>query len=334
MLMTGLRKRSPIGSSFVVLALGMLVWGIVPAAAQGVPGTTPNGCLAGKTKCVAAKVAGLLKCRTKCQKSPKGCGAAQAACEAKVIAKFDGGAQPAKGCFAKLEAKSNPAKPASVCTTVGDTASVEANVDALVCTAVAALENQPSCGGGPAPRLFPATGQLTCWNAAGQVVPCGGTGQDGDIRAGAALAYQDNGDGTITDLNTKLTWEKLSDDGSIHDKGDVYTWADAFAVKVAALNAGAGFANHTDWRLPNRRELESLVNLEGPVPTVSAPFDTGCVPGCALTACSCTAVDGYWSSTTYVATPTQAWRIGFFDGSVYAGNKVALTQVRAVRGGL
>src|SRR5262245_40922458 len=34
-----------------------------------------------------------------------------------------------------------------------------------------------------------------------------GTGHDGDVQAGA-LAYMDNGNGTISDVNTGLTWEK------------------------------------------------------------------------------------------------------------------------------
>ena len=51
------------------------------------------------------------------------------------------------------------------------------------------------------------SGQKTCWYwAAGihQEIPCAGTGQDGEFQAGAPLSYTDNGDGTITDNNTKL----------------------------------------------------------------------------------------------------------------------------------
>jgi hypothetical protein len=95
---------------------------------------------------------------------------------------------------------------------------------------------------------FPATGQTTCYDSEGPVIPCAGTGQDGEIQAGATLRYKDNGDGTITDKNTKLTWEKKSDDDSIHDKDNFYIWDEAFAF-VTDLNA-ANFAGHNDWRSP------------------------------------------------------------------------------------
>ncbi len=77
-------------------------------------------------------------------------------------------------------------------------------------------------------QKFPATGQTTCYTSGGAVTPCAGTGQDGDVQAGATLSYTDNGDGTITDNNTGLMWEKKSDDGSIHDKDTTYTWDNAF----------------------------------------------------------------------------------------------------------
>src|SRR5207245_6844069 len=54
---------------------------------------------------------------------------------------------------------------------------------------------------------LPATGQTTCWDSNGNVIPCAGTGQDGELRKGAPLAYVDHGNGTVTDLNTGLVWE-------------------------------------------------------------------------------------------------------------------------------
>ena len=90
----------------------------------------------------------------------------------------------------------------------------------LVCWAGTALA-QPFPGGLPAcqaaAQRFPATEQTICANSTGQVISCAGTGQDGEIQAGGTLSYTDNGNGTITDNNTKLVWEKKSADGTIHD---------------------------------------------------------------------------------------------------------------------
>src|SRR5436189_5183166 len=91
-----------------------------------------------------------------------------------------------------------------------------------------------------------ATGQTTCWDTNGNVIPCAGTGQDGDLRKGAPLSYTDNGNGTVTDNNTGLVWEKLSMDGSVHDVSTTYPWANAFAQHVATLNS-TNFAGHNNW---------------------------------------------------------------------------------------
>ena len=56
---------------------------------------------------------------------------------------------------------------------------------------------------------LPQTGQTTCWDKNGNVIPCAGTGQDGDIQAGVAWPnprFTDNGDGTVTDNLTGLMW--------------------------------------------------------------------------------------------------------------------------------
>jgi len=191
-----------------------------------------------------------------------------------------------------------------------------------------------ACGGGGGGGGFPATGQTTCWDTAGVVISCAGTGYDGDIQAGAPLAYTDNGDGTVTDDNTGLMWEKLSADGGIHDVYTAYTWGDAFAVKVATLNSGS-FAGYADWRLPNRRELDSIVNLQNLNPAVSPAFHTSCTGGCAVTSCSCIATTfPYWTSSTYAFGSGSAWAVEFYGGDVNAVSKAGNCRVRAVRGGL
>jgi len=177
---------------------------------------------------------------------------------------------------------------------------------------------------------LPATGQTTCWDSSGTVIPCAGTGQDGDIQAGGPLSYTDNGDGTITDNNTGLVWEKLSSDGSIHDQNMTYVWDNAFAVHVAALNT-ANFAGHNDWRLPNVKELQSIVDYQNINPAVSSAFNNGCTPGC--TACSCTFNSIYWSSTSYATRAQRAWSLHINFGQVADDSKGNAFFVRAVRAG-
>ncbi len=230
--------------------------------------------------------------------------------------------------FTKAESKAGP----GVCPTEGDTAAIEAQVDACVADIAAALSGTPPP---PTCQQFPATGQTTCWNSTGTVITCPGTGQDGDIKAGAALSYTDNGDGTITDNNTGLMWAKKDDNNAapLHYQDTLYTWADAFAVHIAGLNAGA-FATYTDWRLPNVKELQSIVNYENVNPAVSPAFNTGCAASCTVLTCSCTVASFYWASSSFANGPAFAWGVFFSDGSVDTGNKsVILVFVRAVRGG-
>ena len=108
------------------------------------PPPTINRCSAFKKKCVSKKAASLLTCYSK--------GAARGqivepVCITKAQTKFDGGAVPAKGCFAKLEAKYGAA-----CLTTGDTAALEAKVDAFVLDVASELE--PLCGNNSAEMPF------------------------------------------------------------------------------------------------------------------------------------------------------------------------------------
>lgn len=177
------------------------------------------------------------------------------------------------------------------------------------------------------------TGQTTCFGPGGAVVGCAGTGQDGEFQKGLSRSYTDNGDGTITDNRTGLMWEKLSDDGTIHDKDDLYTWADTFAVKLATLNNGSGFASYTDWRLPNLYELLSIVDYQNVNPAVGSAFNSGCLPSCSVTTCSCTEANDHWTSTAVQDAPSSKWRIYFHNGFVFPYPEGSMGYVRAVRGG-
>ena len=72
-----------------------------------------------------------------------------------------------------------------------------------------------------------------------------------DVTAGAPNleSYTDNGDGTVTDNVTGLMWQQTVPTGT-------YTWAQAVAYCPTLT-----LADHSDWRLPSRIELVSIVDL-------------------------------------------------------------------------
>jgi hypothetical protein len=189
---------------------------------------------------------------------------------------------------------------------------------------------------------FPASGQTTAFPAdnndgiAGEVaVP-----DDGTVQAGADLSFQDNGDGTITDIRTGLMWEKKSDDGGLHDKDNFYWWSgngDQETVWdwLADVNAegGSGFAGHDDWRVPNVKELLSIVNYQNTPLAVSPAFDNNCGPGATVITGSCTFLSVYWSSTTWAVSTGSAFGVNFNLGEAFPFSKPNTNRVRAVRGG-
>lgn len=72
----------------------------------------------------------------------------------------------------------------------------------------------------------------------------------------------DNGDGTVTDQTTRLMWQE-------EDNGTGVEWPEALAGCESATTG-----NHTDWRLPNAKELHSLVDYSrSPDTTDSAALD-------------------------------------------------------------
>jgi len=102
------------------------------------------------------------------------------------------------------------------------------------------------------------------------------------------------------------------------------------------LNAVA-FAGHSDWRMPSRAELQTIVDYADAVPgpavdtAFRGPF---CGASCAdLTdpTCSCTAPASYWSATTYAPLMTNAWYVNFYDGFVNVRAKNQEGYLRAVR---
>jgi hypothetical protein len=128
----------------------------------------------------------------------------------------------------------------------------------------------------------------------------------------AEAGYQDNGDGTVTDTWTGLMWQQGDDQND--DGGRV--WEDALAY-CEALD----LAKHQDWRLPNYRELASLVDYSRYNPSID-PLFFECRSG------------GYWSGSTYINSPGYAWNVYFSYGyKDWPVKDHGIFYVRCVRGG-
>jgi len=117
-------------------------------------------------------------------------------------------------------------------------------------------------------------------------------------------------------------WQKdtadIDGDGQISEEpegGDLISWQDALKYCENLNSAG-----HMDWRLPNVRELQSIIDYDRFDPAIDPVFYA--------------MKSWYWSSTVFAKSPTGAWGVGFISGDI-GGSQVApdvLGYVRAVRG--
>lgn len=150
----------------------------------------------------------------------------------------------------------------------------------------------------------------------------------GNLSYGVNL-FQNNNDGTISDLATGLMWQK-------NDSGSGMDWEHALAY--AQTQNSANYLGHNDWRLPNAKELQSLVDYtRSPYATKAANV------GPAINALfSCTSIlnDGgkadypyYWTSTSAMSMANgsypSAWYVAV--GQAEDGNGENLHGAGAVR---
>lgn len=167
-------------------------------------------------------------------------------------------------------------------------------------------------------------------------IRCAGTGQDGEHQMGVAWPsprFTDLGDGTVRDNMTRLIWLQDADcKGTTFPKaGGKASMVEAY-VYVNTLNEGnipndcGDDSSHTDWRIPNRFELESLLDLGevGPPLPAGHPFTN-------------VQLDYYWSSSyeSYYAPELGiGWAVHFSAGAV-AGRSWTLepSYLWPVRGG-
>ena len=123
-----------------------------------------------------------------------------------------------------------------------------------------------------------------------------------------AVSFTNNGNGTVTDTKTDLMWQQ--------GESSAMTWEAALSYCE-----GLTLGNHSDWRLPNIKELESLTDDT----RFSPAIDTTFFPNAKSSI--------YWSSTTYAYITSAAWDVYFGNGNVYYDSKSYNGYVRCVRGG-
>jgi hypothetical protein len=175
----------------------------------------------------------------------------------------------------------------------------------------------------PAPLWM--TGQTDSRNA----------GDDGDLQEGIqwpSLRFSDNDDGTFGDELTGLTWtgEARTPGPAECGPGEKKTWKEALAF-VTCLNESV-YLGCTDWRLPNRKEMRTLVNygaadnaawLQGEGFSPAIPADPG----------KCY----FWTSSTLADRTDRAWALNIRKGILAPRDKKGSRNrlfVWPVRGGV
>jgi hypothetical protein len=136
--------------------------------------------------------------------------------------------------------------------------------------------------------------------------------------------FTDHGDGTVTHVSTGLMWKRcaegLSGDTCATGTARSLTWSNA--VAAAEDSTYGGF---TDWRLPNVKELHSIVETCG----YDLAINQSIFPGTPSVAGG----PVFWSASTSVATPTDAWLLVFGRGGALPTSKTSQLYVRLVRAG-
>ena len=165
--------------------------------------------------------------------------------------------------------------------------------------------------------VFPLTLLLLAGPALGQICK-----YDSIVATAPASRFTDNGDGTVTDKATGLQWKRCSEGqtwsgGTCIGSPTTRTWQQALQLAEAASYAGK-----SDWRLPNVKELSSIVELACYKPAIDAAIFPA------------TPASWYWSSSPSAGYPLRAWGVDFDDGNDGYGSKDGVNgRVRLVRGG-
>jgi Protein of unknown function (DUF1566) len=129
--------------------------------------------------------------------------------------------------------------------------------------------------------------------------------------------------GTVTDTRTALMWDRcpLGQTGAACAGGTLgaYFWQEA--LDSAATANSASYKGYTDWRLPNIKELRSLVEECRVNPSINE------------WAFPATPVTDFWSSSPNAGLTTHAWYVRFDNGKASRITRSWYSGVRLVRAG-
>jgi len=128
--------------------------------------------------------------------------------------------------------------------------------------------------------------------------------------------WLDNGDGTVSDVATGLVWQRLSNSGSP-------TSTHAVAVSHCQTLTLGG---KTDWRLPNIKELASIVDHRASEPAIDEKAFIYSVVNDSVGSVN------FWSATNSAVDSSRAWVVNFTIGTVVTAEVKTLPRsVRCVR---
>jgi len=165
-------------------------------------------------------------------------------------------------------------------------------------------------------RGYLQTGQRTCHDTSGHEIPCTGSGQDAEFKRGVPwpeprFSQQEE---TVLDNLTGLIWTRNANLSEFP-----LTWTESLEY-IRRMNREKVFG-HSDWRLPNRRELRSLMSHHTSKPALPEghPF-------------SRVFFGWYWTSTTAAINPAYAWYIHMEGARMFYGSKEQVYLLWPVRG--